>query len=137
MIYDYEIRIKKETSIPVGARMTKENCKYHWSGKSFDWNALINYIIDFIDENGIMPNISIGLAEDWFHTANGLIRNGKFNEDFKSTNRSCWATPVFVNELTDEIIPCWTLSHQTNYNDRYGRCPKSIVIMLKILGEQF
>lgn len=121
---NYDIEIKHDTDVSLGAKMGKANMKDdRWSGRILDWEALSIYLI-----KNKVQNCSIGLAEDWFFTGGALIREGKIVLDSNwYWIHSTWATPVAICD--DEVIPLWKLMHQQKYGTK---APMSIIMFLML-----
>lgn len=73
--------------------------------KKYDYKKAYNYIESHKEE---ISEVSLGIHEDWFWTAEAVWKNGKYEVDLLSTNLkiagifgSKWATPVMQVEFKD------------------------------------
>lgn len=73
--------------------------------KIFDWDKAAHLIV----ENGLI-HVSAGLAEDWDWTSGKILQNGEIvpEEDTYTFLKSYWATPVLVDDISEDVYECWT-----------------------------
>lgn len=78
--------------------------------RMFDWDKAAR----LIKEHNIQ-RASAGLAEDWDYTS-GMIYAEKPVMDSYTYLGSRWATPILVDELTQEEYDCWMLESESEWD---------------------
>lgn len=93
--------------------------------KVFDWHQAVN----LIKEHDI-KNASAGLMEDWEYTSGRILNNSVPVANEYTFLFSTWATPILVDEDTQEEYPCWIGNDQTEWGE-HTKWPESALKMLK------
>ena len=87
--------------------------------KVFDWDKAADLIL----ERGI-KNASAGLELDLEYTACVILQDGNPVRSKYGWLSSTWATPILVDHVHYEAIPCYIMDHETTYT-AHTRWPKS------------
>lgn len=91
----------------IGADSERDNNR-----KVFDWIKAMALIA-----NHEIVNASAGLAEDWSYTSGTILKDGEIPNEAPDHMylESHWATPILVDEDTQNEYECWEDPAESNW----------------------